>query len=80
MVTRVDAGALAGACANYSRAVQCERIIRDEGMTMQVGENGYRQQRPEIAIGFKAWQLYRQFCSEFGLTPSVLLRVRAYAE
>jgi P27 family predicted phage terminase small subunit len=77
MVTQVDAGALAGACANYSRAVQCERIICDKGMTMLVGENNYSQQRPEIAIGFKAWQIFRAFCSEFGLTPSSRVRLTA---
>jgi P27 family predicted phage terminase small subunit len=77
MVTQVDAGALAGACANYARAVQAERTLKAKGLTMLVGESQYEQQRPEVAIAHKAWQIFRAFCSEFGLTPSSRSRLVA---
>lgn len=70
LLTTVDMAALASYCTLYSTIVQCERVIQAEGFTALVGEKGYLQQRPEVAIRQKAILAIKAFCAEFGLTPS----------
>lgn len=75
LLTVVDGAALEGACSAYATAVQCRRILQRDGLVCQVGNQGYRQQRPEVSIEQKAWAQFRAFCIEFGLTPASRTRL-----
>lgn len=75
---RPDAMMLEGACINYSRAVQADLILENEGLMVEEwGENresGKRillkmRQHPAIHVSNAAWRQVRAFCSEFGLSP-----------
>lgn len=65
----VDLKALEGYVQSYSKWKQCEIILKEEGFVMAC-ENGYLQQRPEVAISNKALADMRAFQKELGLTPS----------
>jgi len=69
LLTIVDRLALAGYCQSYARWREAEVIIAKEGLTFTT-ENGYVQQRPEVAIAHKALLAMKAFCQEFGLTPA----------
>jgi P27 family predicted phage terminase small subunit len=73
LLTLVDRGALAAYCQAWGRAVQAEKVLAG-GLTFTT-PNGYVQQRPEVAIAQKSWQLVRAFAAEFGLTPSARSRL-----
>jgi len=74
LLTLVDRGALAAYCQAWGRAVGAEKFLAAMGLTFTT-PNGYVQQRPEVAIAQKSWQLVRAFCAEFGLTPSARSRL-----
>lgn len=74
-MTAVDRDTLAGYCLALVRAIEADAVIAEHGLTIKVGDNGYVQQRPEVAIAFKAWQLVAKFAAEFGLTPSARTRI-----
>lgn len=69
LLTKIDRGALAGYCQAYGRAVEAEAMLKKDGLTFET-PNGYVQQRPEVSIAQKSWQLAKAFATEFGLTPS----------
>lgn len=72
---QIDAMALEGACKAYQMAVDADNILAEEGLTMSVGEQGYLQQRPEVSISHNSWKRFRDFCSEFGMTPAARGRI-----
>jgi P27 family predicted phage terminase small subunit len=74
LLTVVDRGALAAYCQAWGRAVAAEKVLTTYGLTFST-PNGYLQQRPEVAIAQKSWQLVRAFAAEFGLTPSARSRL-----
>ncbi len=74
ILTLVDRAALAAYCQAYARAVEAERAIRKKGLTFTM--KGYIQQRPEVAIANRAWQMVRAFASEFGFTPAARTRIQ----
>lgn len=76
VLSKIDGPALEGACQSYSTAIECRKILMNEGLTMRVGNGGYEQQRPEVSIEQKAWNQVRQFCAEFGLTPASRGRIQ----
>ena len=43
-------------CSIYATARQADAILQRDGLTMTVGENGYRQQRPEVSISHRHWR------------------------
>lgn len=58
-----------GSLSRYFQA--CDALVSLGGdMVMQVGDKGYRQQVPELAIIKQSWTEVMAFCREFGLTPS----------
>ena len=66
--------ALEGLCANYERAVDAEKSLKETGMSFETAK-GYIGQRPEVAIVMKSWALVCKFCVEFGFTPSASSRI-----
>lgn len=43
---------------------------------MEVGDNGYEQQRPEVSIANKAQAELRAWAKELGLTPAARQRMK----
>ncbi len=80
LITVVDGPALEGACVAYSRAVACGKVLERDGLVAEVGDQGYRQQRPEVSIEQKSWAQYRAFCTEFGLTAAARSRLSVAPE
>ena len=76
LLTLVDRAALVGYCQEWARYVQAQKLLTKFGLTFST-ENGYVQQRPEVAIAQKSLQLVRAFCAEFGLTPAARARLSA---
>ena len=74
ILTIVDRAALAAYCQAWARAVAAEKVIAKDGETFTT-PNGYIQQRPEVSIAQKQWQLVAKFAAEFGLTPSSRSRI-----
>lgn len=78
LFTAIDGPAFEAVCQNYAVWVRCERYLKKNGLTFEYQtESGatYVQQRPEVAIGNKALQSFKAFCTEFGLTPSSRTRI-----
>lgn len=68
--TNKDVKALEGYCLNYSKWKRCEQLLLEKGFSMVVNEEGYEQQRPEVAIANKAQQEMRSWMKELGITPA----------
>ena len=69
--------ALEAYCTNYAKWQKCEQIIDEKGYSMEVGDNGYEQQRPEVSIANKAQTEMRAWAKELGLTPAARQRMKA---
>lgn len=74
LLARIDRAALANYCLWWGTLVECQRILKREGLTAMT-QSGYLQQRPEVAIAQKAAGLCKAFLVEFGLTPASRTRV-----
>ena len=80
---RPDAMMLEGACTNFARAVEADRILDADGLIvedMAITEDGAtvvlkRKKHPAVEISSRAWSLVRAFCSEFGLSPVARTRL-----
>ena len=70
ILTEIDGPAFAALCQCYGRFVEAEKKVDDEGTVQSIGENGYRQQIPEISISQKYLAQARALLAEFGGTPS----------
>ena len=70
ILTEIDGPAFAALCQCYGRFVEAEKKVDEEGAVQSVGENGYRQQIPEISISQKYLAQARALLAEFGGTPS----------
>lgn len=68
--TNKDVKALEGYCLNYSKWKRCEQLLLEKGFSMVINEEGYEQQRPEVAIANKAQQEMRSWMKELGITPA----------
>lgn len=66
--TLKDLKALEAYCVNYSKWKRAEETLLREGHAVRC-DSGYEQQRPEVAIAFKAQQEFRAWARELGLTP-----------
>lgn len=74
--TNKDLKALEAYCINYAKWQKCEEILQAEGYSMEVGDNGYIQQRPEVSIANKAQTELRAWAKELGLTPAARQRMK----
>ena len=74
--TDKDLKALEAYCINYAKWQKCEQIIDEKGYSMEVGDNGYEQQRTEVSIANKAQTELRAWAKELGLTPAARQRMR----
>lgn len=74
--TNKDLKALEAYCINYAKWQKCEEILQTEGYSMEVGDNGYIQQRPEVSIANKAQTELRAWAKELGLTPAARQRMK----
>ena len=75
--TDKDLKALEAYCTNYAKWQKCEQIIDEKGYSMEVGDIGYEQQRPEVSIANKAQTEMRAWAKELGLTPAARQRMKA---
>lgn len=76
VLTKVDTAALEAYCDAYSMMVRAAEIIKIEGFTY-MSDSGQIKPRPEVGIKAQASQIVRQFCIEFGLTPSARGRMHS---
>jgi P27 family predicted phage terminase small subunit len=81
--SRPDAQMLEGACVNYSRAVQADLMLAEQGITVtesKITESGEVivlkiRKHPAVEVSNAAWRQLRAFCSEFGLSPASRTRL-----
>ena len=69
LLTLVDRAALSIYCAAWGDLVAARRVLARRGSTQRT-PNGFLSQRPEVAIASSASKQIRQWCAEFGFTPS----------
>jgi P27 family predicted phage terminase small subunit len=76
--SRPDAMMLEGACVNYARALQADRLVETGGLVIDepiVDEDEgeviatRKRTNPAVAVSNAAWRQVRAFCSEFGFSP-----------
>ena len=78
LLTVVDMAALAGYCQAYAKWKKAEEFIKKFGFTYKIPKKDkdgkvvsiFIAAFPEVAIARSALEQVRQFCAEFGLTPS----------
>jgi P27 family predicted phage terminase small subunit len=68
LVTQLDRAALACYCQSWSRWVEAEENLRNDGLIIK-SPRGYSMQSPHLAIANKAMEQMRAFMTEFGMTP-----------
>lgn len=84
MLTRVDRAALATYCEVWATFVTAQRDLHENGIRLlaveQVTEDGTKVyakaiKNPSVLVAKDAAAQVRQFCAEFGLTPSSRARI-----
>ena len=84
MLTKVDRAALATYCEAWATFVYAQREVHTHGIVVMavetMSEDGSRiyvkpTKNPAIIVARDAANLIRQFCAEFGLTPSARTRL-----
>lgn len=83
LMTIINGPAFEAVCQSYATWVHCEKYLEKHGLTLDLERHDkegnvigtYVQQRPEVAIGQKALQAMKAFCTEFGLTPASMSRI-----
>lgn len=78
VLTQVDAAAFAGYCQAYARWKEAEEFISKHGTIFKT-PSGYIQQVPQVSIAQTYLKIMRDFCAEFGLTPSSRSRITTNA-
>lgn len=78
VLTQVDAAAFAGYCQAYARWKEAEEFISKHGTIFKT-PSGYIQQVPQVSVAQTYLKIMRDFCSEFGLTPSSRSRITTNA-
>lgn len=74
VLTQVDAAAFAGYCQAYARWKEAEEFLSKHGTIFKT-PSGYIQQVPQVSIAQTYLKIMKDFCSEFGLTPSSRSRI-----
>ena len=78
VLTQVDTAAFAGYCQAYARWKEAEEFLTKHGTIFKT-PSGYIQQVPQVSIAQTYLKIMKDFCSEFGLTPSARSRITAGA-
>lgn len=73
LITDVDGPSFEMLCAAYEMAVLAARQVREEGLTIGVGDK--MRTNPVVKIQESSSKLYRQYAEQFGLTPSARSRI-----
>ena len=76
ILTEVDMAAFAGYCQAYARWKEAEEFLTKHGTIFKT-PSGYIQQVPQVSIAQTYLKIMKDFCSEFGLTPSARSRIHA---
>lgn len=79
VLTQVDGAAFAGYCQAYARWKEAEEFLTKHGTIFKT-PSGYIQQVPQVSIAQTYLKIMKDFCSEFGLTPSARTRIKASTE
>lgn len=74
VLTDVDLAAFSGYCQAYSRWKEAEEFLTKHGTIFKT-PSGYIQQVPQVSIAQTYLKIMKDFCSEFGLTPSARTRI-----
>lgn len=77
ILTNIDIAALALCCDAYSKYIQAHRKVKRHGLMMteltKYGEKLVKN--PAVTIQKQYAEIYKQFMSEFGLSPSARLKL-----
>ena len=84
LLTQIDMAAFAGYCQSYAKWKEAEVFLQENGMTYELNKyddegeviSTYYQQYPEVSIAKQCLDQIRQFCAEFGMTPSARSRIQ----
>ncbi len=83
VMTKADGHALALLCDNLGRYVECQRFLRDNGLTYDfVTKMGVEMplQRPEVGIAGAALTQALRLMDRFGLNPAYRTKLKVEAE
>lgn len=78
LLTIIDTGALEAACRGYAQGVLADRQVDKLQALMNSGKasrDSYYHLSITNAVSRKAWQQWKSFCTEFGLTPASRARL-----
>jgi len=78
ILTSIDKAAFAGYCQSYAKWKKAEEFIKKFGFTYKIPKKDkegnvvsiFIAAFPEVSIARSSLEHVRQFCAEFGLTPS----------
>ncbi len=76
ILTEIDTSAFAGYCQAYARWKEAEEFLTKHGTIFKT-PSGYIQQVPQVSIAQTYLKIMKDFCTEFGLTPSARSRIHA---
>ncbi|NCD03968.1 MAG: phage terminase small subunit P27 family [Clostridia bacterium] len=76
VLTEIDASAFSGYCQAYARWKEAEEFLSKHGTIFKT-PSGYIQQVPQVSIAQTYLKIMKDFCTEFGLTPSARSRIKA---
>ena len=83
LLTNVDVGALAICCDALSKFVKANQEIEKHGMLVTYTNKGGNKNivpNPYVALSNKYSDVYKRYCTEFGLTPAARLKLAAPKE
>ena len=83
LLTNIDVGALAICCDAFSKFIKANKEIEKHGMLVTYTNKGGNKNvvpNPYVAISNKYSDIYKRYCSEFGLTPTARLKLAAPKE
>jgi P27 family predicted phage terminase small subunit len=87
MLSKIDRAALTAYCETWATFVTAQRELHEKGLILQASERTFRGgednvvimtrmvKNPAVMIARDAAAQIRQFCAEFGLTPSSRARM-----
>jgi P27 family predicted phage terminase small subunit len=80
IMTEIDDNGLAALCTWFSRWVQAERMVQEQGLIVKAPKTKVPMQNPALSIANKAMQEMAKLLAEFGMTPSSRSKVNAVFE